>query len=161
MQTHSSMRMGGNLKRFPYGVLAVLALALPVPAFALDAATAIKVTPLLKTAESWNGAPLAYPQGQAEITGITVEIAPGGETGWHLHPVPSFGFMLEGTLEVTLSDGRVKRLHAGDALAEVVDTAHNGRNAGDGPVRLVVFYAGAKGTPLTVAQPAADAHGHD
>jgi hypothetical protein len=43
----------------------------------------------------------------------------------------------------------VKRLEAGDALAEVVNTTHNGRNVGDVPVRLVVFYAGAAGQGLT------------
>jgi quercetin dioxygenase-like cupin family protein len=119
-------------------------------ALALDEAPAIKVTPLIKTTTSWNGKPIAYPQGQAEISGMVIEIAPGGETGWHAHPVPSFGMMLEGTLEVTLKDGKKKRLTAGEGLVEVVDTQHNGRNVGKGPVRLVVFYAGAVGVPLTV-----------
>lgn len=59
-------------------------------------------------------------------------------------------------LEVTLQDGRSKRLHTGEALAEVVDTAHNGRNVGDGPLRLVVFYAGAAGHPLTVKEARAE-----
>ncbi len=39
---------------------------------------------VLKTSQSWDGALLNYPQGQAEITGVRIEIAPGGETGWHL-----------------------------------------------------------------------------
>ena len=38
----------------------------------------------------------------------------------------------------------------GQALVEVIDTLHNGRNVGKGTVRLVVFYAGAVGVPLTV-----------
>ena len=80
---------------------------------------------------------------------LLIEIAPGGETGWHLHPVPSFGMVLEGELEVSLKDGQRKRLKAGDALAEVVNTAHNGRNIGNAPVKLVVFYAGSKGQPLS------------
>jgi quercetin dioxygenase-like cupin family protein len=88
--------------------------------------------------------------GQAEITGLLLEIAPGGETGWHKHPVPSFGMVLEGTLEVTLKDGKTRRVNAGEAIAEVVDTWHNGRNVGDTPLKLVVFYAGAADTPLTV-----------
>ncbi|MDD5329254.1 MAG: cupin domain-containing protein [Sulfuricella sp.] len=131
-----------------------LALYLPLAALALDNTPAVTVTPLLKTTASWNGKPIVYPVGQAEVTGLLVEIAPGGETGWHEHPVPSFAFMLEGVLEITLKNGEVKRLHAGDALAEVVDTLHNGRNVGDRPVRIVVFYAGAVGKPLTVAHPA-------
>ena len=134
-------------------VWAVFFLCLPHAAFALDASAAVKVVPLLKTGESWNGAPIVYPDGKAEITALSVEIAPGGETGWHRHGVPSFGILLEGTLEVTLRDGRVRRIEAGEALAEVIDTPHNGRNVGLTPVRLVVFYAGAVGLPLTSKEP--------
>jgi hypothetical protein len=43
--------------------------------------------------------------------------------------------MLEGTLDLTLDDGRVKRLKAGEALAEVVNRSHNGRNVGSSPVK--------------------------
>ncbi|MGQ0526052.1 MAG: cupin domain-containing protein [Betaproteobacteria bacterium] len=129
---------------------AVLTLAVSPGAHALDATPAIKVMPLLRATTSWNGAPIAYPQGQAEISGMVIEIAPGAETGWHAHPVPSFGMVLEGTLEVTLKDGQTKRVGPGQGLVEVVGTVHNGRNIGTVPVRLVVFYAGAIGMALTV-----------
>ncbi len=118
-------------------------------AAALDPTATVAVTPLLKTTTSWNGQSLTYPPGPAEITGLHLEIAPGGETGWHQHNVPSFAVMLEGTLEVTLKDGQVKRLQAGDALAEVVNTPHNGRNVGTTSVKLVVFYTGTAGQALT------------
>ncbi|BFM40817.1 cupin domain-containing protein [Synechocystis sp. LKSZ1] len=119
---------------------------------AIEPTSSVKVTPVLKTETSWDGQPIVYPPGQAEITGLIVEIAPGAETGWHLHPVPSFGLMLAGELTVTLRDGQVKILKAGDALAEVVNVAHNGRNLGTVPVKLIVFYAGAVGQPLTIEQ---------
>jgi len=125
----------------------------PLGAFALEETAAVKVTPLLKTEKSWDGKAIAYPAGNAEITGLMVEIAPGGETGWHLHPVPSFGVILEGTLEVTLKDGLARRFQTGDAIAEVMDTLHNGRNVGAMPVRIVVFYAGATGKPATIKEP--------
>ena len=85
---------------------------------------------------------------------MVIEIALGGETGWHLHPVPSFGMVLEGELEVQLKNGDVKRLKPGEALAEVVNTLHNGRNVGSVPVKLVVFYAGAVGQKLTIKEEA-------
>ncbi|MBF7731692.1 cupin domain-containing protein [Pseudomonas sp. N040] len=132
----------------------VLALAVQPAAFALEQSAAVKVATQLKTATSWDGQPLAYPSGQAEVTGMLIEIAPGGETGWHLHPVPSFGMLLEGELEVRLKNGAVNRLKAGDMLAEVVNTLHNGRNVGAVPVKIVVFYAGAAGQPLTEKEPA-------
>lgn len=134
-------------------IWAACLLCLPLGAHALEETAAVKVTPLLKTEKSWDGKALAYPEGKAEITGIMVEIAPGAETGWHLHPVPSFGVILEGTLEVSLKDGRAKRFQPGDAIAEVVDTLHNGRNVGATPVKIMVFYAGASGKPLTVKEP--------
>ncbi len=131
-------------------LLLALAWTLPFCAAALDSSADVKVTPILKTTTSWNGAPISYPAGQAEITGLLLEIAPGGETGWHKHPVPSFGMVLEGTLEVTLKDGKTRRVNAGEAIAEVVDTWHNGRNVGSTPLKLVVFYAGAAGVGLTI-----------
>lgn len=134
-------------------LLCLLSLCLPLAAHALEATSTVSVKPLLKTSTSWDGKPLVWPAGQAEVTGIIVEIAPGASTGWHLHPVPSFGVMLQGTLEVKLQDGRSKRLQTGDALAEVVNTLHNGTNVGTDVVRIAVFYAGAVGTSLTEAHP--------
>lgn len=130
--------------------LLALGLLFQSSAQALEPSASVKTTTLMKTSSSWDGTPIAYPSGQAEITGLLVEIAPGGETGWHQHPVPSFGMLLEGELDVRLKDSSVKRLKAGDTLAEVVNTLHNGRNAGTTPLKLVVFYVGAVGQPLSV-----------
>lgn len=127
-----------------------LCLVVPLPLRALDPGLGVKARPLVKTSESWDGTPLVYPKGEAEITGMLIEIMPGAETGWHLHPVPSFGMILEGQLTVSLKDGRTKELKAGDVIVEVVNTLHNGRNTGASVVKLVVFYAGEKGGKLTV-----------
>ncbi|HEX7116021.1 MAG TPA: cupin domain-containing protein [Steroidobacter sp.] len=132
--------------------LAALVLLLPSLSQAIEPSEKVKVTALLKTTTTWDGAPLSYPEGQAELTGLVIVVQPGGETGWHEHPVPSFGLVLEGTLEVTLKDGKVKRIEAGEAVAEVVGTVHNSRAIGDKPVKLVVFYAGAAGTPVTISR---------
>lgn len=131
---------------------AALALAWAHSAQALEPAAALAVTTILRAETSWDGKPIVYPEGRAEITGMVVEIAPGGETGWHLHPVPSFGMLLEGELEVRLRTGESRRIRAGEALAEVTNTLHNGRNVGAVPVRIVVFYAGAVGQKLSVKE---------
>ncbi len=133
--------------------LTIIGALLPFGAGAIEPSQAVKVTPLLKATQTWNGAPIKYPAGQAEITGLMIEIAPGGETHWHEHPVPSFGVVLEGTLEVSLTDGRKKLVKPGEALAEVIATAHNGRNIGKTPLKLIVFYAGAADKPLAVQRP--------
>jgi quercetin dioxygenase-like cupin family protein len=134
-------------------LICVAAALLPFGTQAIESTQTVKVTQLLKTTQTWNGVPIKYPQGQAEVTSLMVEIAPGGETNWHEHPVPSFGVLLEGSLEVSLADGKKKLLKSGEALAEVIATAHNGRNVGKTPVKLIVFYAGAVDKELTVQRP--------
>ena len=134
-------------------LICMAAALLPFAANAIEPSATVKVTPLLKTKQSWNGAPIKYPEGQAEISALMIEIAPGGETNWHEHPVPSFGMLLEGTLEISLPDGKKKLMKAGEALAEVIATPHNGRNVGTTPVKLIVFYAGAVDKQLTVPRP--------
>jgi quercetin dioxygenase-like cupin family protein len=81
---------------------------------------------------------------------MTVNIAPGAETGWHSHPIPVYAYVVEGTLEVELEGGQIITYRSGDAIIEVVNTLHNGRNRGSEEVRLVVFYTGAEGTPSVV-----------
>jgi quercetin dioxygenase-like cupin family protein len=130
----------------------ILVLVFQSKAFSLEQTTSVNVSTVLKVESSWDGKPIVYPKGKPEITGMLVEIAPGGETGWHFHPVPSFGMVLEGELEVQLKNGVVKRLKPGEALAEVVNTLHNGRNVGLVPVKILVFYAGAVGQKLTVKE---------
>jgi quercetin dioxygenase-like cupin family protein len=143
-------------KRF-FVAMILCILLMPVVASGIEPTTDVKVTPLLKASTSWNGDQIIYPRGKAEITGLLVEVAPGKETGWHSHTVPSFAYMLEGVLEVQLKDGRTKRIKAGDALAEVINTWHNGRNVGNVPVKIVVFYTGIAGTAVSIKAPASAA----
>ena len=124
--------------------------------FAIEATDDVKVTPLLKTQESWDGAAISYPAGDAEVTMVEVEVAPGGETGWHLHPVASFGVVLQGELEVELKTGETLNLKAGDAAAETVNVLHNGRNTGKVPVKMVVFYTGNSESTLTIREDATE-----
>jgi quercetin dioxygenase-like cupin family protein len=139
------------MKFFIY-IYFLLLLFIPTHSHSIEQSDAIKITPVLKTQTSWDGKDIVYPQGKAEVTGMIVEIAPGGETGWHSHPVPSFGMVLEGELEVHFKNGDVKHLKAGESAAEVVNTLHNGRNPGKVPVKLVVFYAGTVDQKLTVKE---------
>lgn len=130
-----------------------MALCCPLAAFALDENPAVKVTSLLKTTTSWDGKPIVYPKGQGEVTALIVEIAPEGETGWHEHPVPAFGYILEGELELKLATGQVKILHSGDVVPESVDVLHNGRNIGEEPVKILAFFMGEVGSKLSIAHP--------
>lgn len=104
---------------------------------------------VMKTSTSWDGKPIIYPSGASEISVLSIEIASGQETGWHSHPVPSFAYVLAGTLEVTEATGKSKIVRTGEMLAEVVNTSHNGRAIGGAPVKLIVLYAGAAGHALS------------
>lgn len=76
---------------------------------------------------------------------MTVNLMPGAETGWHKHPVPVYAYVVSGHLSVELEDGKQCSFDTGDAIVEVVDTWHNGRNNGKTPVSLAVFYLGVEG----------------
>ena len=111
------------------------------------------VTPILQASQTIMGQPIAYPAGTAEVTAAIVTIPPGGETGWHLHAVPLFGYMLEGELTVDYGDKGTRSYAVGDALVEATDWPHNGMNKGAVPVRILTVYAGAKG--IANAEPTA------
>ncbi len=117
-------------------------------------------TQILQTKTTWNGTGFEYPDEESpEITALRIEFAPGSETAWHRHPVPSLAYIISGELEVTLKENsETKILRKGDAFAEVIDTWHSGKNTGKEPVVLVVFYIGAEGVKLTEAHPEAHAN---
>ena len=49
--------------------------------------------------------------------------------------------------------GGILHLKPYDPIVEVVDTWHYGRNEGDEPAEIIVFYAGEKGEPVTIKKP--------
>ncbi|TGD71770.1 cupin domain-containing protein [Mangrovimicrobium sediminis] len=104
---------------------------------------------LLRSGQTWEGMPLTYPPGQAEITSVRLTLEPGQLSTFHCHPVPTFGYILAGRLEVETIDGAKIVFEPGTSTVEVMRTVHRGR-ALDGPVEVIVFYAGAEGVPTTV-----------
>lgn len=104
---------------------------------------------LLKTTQTWEGAQLVYPEGQAEVTSIKLLLPQGQVSPFHCHPVPTFGYVVKGTIEVETIDGKKTLIREGESAVEVFRTVHRGK-AVDGDVEIVVFYAGAVGVPTTV-----------
>src|SRR5262245_16277720 len=107
----------------------------------------LKLTPVLQTTTTFTGQPIRFPQGDNEITAVIAEVAPGGQVGRHLHPVPLFVYMLEGTLTIDMEKHGTHAFKAGEGFAEIVHSWHNGRNLEDKPVRFLIVFAGRKGTP--------------
>jgi hypothetical protein len=45
--------------------------------------------------------PIRYPSGApARLTAVEITLQPGEQTGWHTHPVPVFGYILDGELTI-------------------------------------------------------------
>jgi quercetin dioxygenase-like cupin family protein len=88
---------------------------------------------------------LTYPQGDLELTSELIVVPPAKETGWHMHAVPMFGYILAG--EITVDYGNKGRhvYKEGEAIIEAVNWAHNGKNTGKEDARILVLYMGVKG----------------
>jgi quercetin dioxygenase-like cupin family protein len=109
---------------------------------------------IAKTAVTGNGQQIVYPRtDRAEVTAMEVTLPPGAETGWHQHPIPVYAYVQSGELEVEIAGGLTKHFKSGDAIIEVVNTLHNGRNRGEETVRLAVFYLGVQGEPNVIKMP--------
>jgi quercetin dioxygenase-like cupin family protein len=80
-----------------------------------------------------------------EIEVMMVEIKPGGQSGRHMHPVPTLVYVMEGTLTVELDNESRHKCQAGNAVLEVINTWHNARNMGRKSLKLLVIYLGEKG----------------
>jgi quercetin dioxygenase-like cupin family protein len=111
----------------------------------------VKVTLIKKTTTAANGQKLAYAtSGNPEVTAALVEIPPGGDTGWHSHPIPVYAYVSSGALTVTLEGGEQYDFKEGEVILEVINTPHIGRTKGKMPAKLVVFYTGTEGGQNTV-----------
>jgi quercetin dioxygenase-like cupin family protein len=116
-------------------------------------AVGAKSTTLLQTSKTVIGQAFQYPQQSPEITALLVEIAPGGQTGRHLHPVPGFAYVLDGTVTVAIDGHGEKVYTAGQSFIEATNTWHNGMNRGTRPVKILAVFVGARGKPNVVRPP--------
>ena len=94
---------------------------------------------------------LVYPKkGVAQVSSAVTTLEPGQETGWQLHPVPTFVYVLSGTYTVEYEAGVTKEFPAGSSIMQAVKTNYNGINKGEETVQLLTVFMGAKGKRNTV-----------
>lgn len=138
------------MKKFLFAVC--LTLLLSGNSWALDDG-AVTVDVLAKTTSSWNGETLpSYLTGQPEVTILKISIPPHIQLPLHQHPVISAGVLLKGELTVLTKEGKTLHLKAGDPIVEVVNTWHYGINKGNEPAKILIFYAGIRGKPVTTKE---------
>jgi quercetin dioxygenase-like cupin family protein len=136
------------MKRLIYGIFLILLLSSNV--LAADA-NSVQANVLAKTSLSWDGSRLPdYPKGAPEVTILRIKIAPGGRLPLHRHPVINAGVLLNGELTVVTENNRTLHLKAGDAIVEIVNKWHYGKNEGKEMAEIIVFYAGALDLPITI-----------
>jgi quercetin dioxygenase-like cupin family protein len=80
------------------------------------------------------------------------EFVPGGQAGKHTHPGEELGYVVEGTLELSIEGQPPKTLKAGDVFFVPAGVVHDGRNTGKGKAVVLATYIVETGKP--VATPA-------
>ena len=101
---------------------------------------AYKTEVLAKSSNAWDDSPLPeYPKGTPEVAVLKITIAPGQQLPMHKHPVFT-------------EDNKTLHLKPGEALIELVNKWHYGKNEGKVPVEIVVFYASVVGEKLAISK---------
>ena len=129
------------------GVLAGIAL---LGGVAWAQAIGLNSTMLLQASKTPSGQPLEFPQLRNQFMALLVEIAPGGQVGRHMHPVPVMVYVLEGELTVEADGQQPRTYKAGQAAIEVVNTWHNGLNRAGIPLKFLAVFTGEEGKPVTI-----------
>jgi hypothetical protein len=95
------------------------------------------------------------------ITGATVELEPGGQTGKEQFRVPTFIYVLDGVLTTDYESGPVgiqgAQYHAaGQSFMDNGGWWHNHMNKSPKPVRYLMLHLGYPGRPDPVQKPEAE-----
>ena len=157
MKAISTNRPLGPLLHLVVSVVLGLSSALSAGAETFEAAPpTAQVSPairdVLSTGTTATGEQIRYLTGApARITAVEIMLQPGQQTGWHTHPGPLFGYILDGELTVDYGADGQRTFFKGDGLAEAMNAAHNGHNTGQGPLRILAVFVGMDGEPNTVA----------
>lgn len=106
---------------------------------------------LLKTTCTWDKAEYKKVKiTKPEVTVLRIIINVNEELPMHKHDLINIAYVKKGTLTVITDDKKEITLHEGEVLPELIGKYHYGKNRGNEPVELIVFYLGKKGTPLSV-----------
>ena len=106
---------------------------------------------LLKTTSTWDRAEFKKLKiKKPEVTVLKIVINVGEELPMHKHDLVNIAYVKKGTLTVITDKNEEITLHEGEVLPELIGKYHYGKNTGNEPIELIVFYIGEKGTPLSV-----------
>lgn len=118
---------------------------MPVHLTLLAAAVAAGAAPVLVAPTTVD---VPHNGGEQQVVVLERTFEVGGGSGWHTHSGIEIGHVVSGVTEMRLADGTVERYAAGETFVIPRGAVHEGVNAGDVPVRLVITYLIDKGSPL-------------
>ena len=84
-----------------------------------------------------------------EVVQVLTRIPVGVESGWHTHPGEEVGYILAGTVEVTIAGRPPQVLRAGDGFLVPPRTPHNARDLGPGTGEMLSTYLVEIGSPIS------------
>lgn len=126
-------------------VLCIIILYTAIPSYSAEKDV------ILKTTSTWDNAEYKKLKiKKPEVTVLKIVFDVGESLPMHKHDLVNVAYVKKGTLTVFTDDNKEITLHEGETLPEVIGKYHYGKNTGNEPVELIVFYIGEKGTPLSV-----------
>lgn len=144
----------------------------PAPSLALQSTPEVEPPVIIASEVLGRATPEAVPDPELALGRVT--IMPGAAIPVHRHPGTQIGAVVQGTLTYTVYTGSVEwyrarapqdrptrigpgetvAVQAGDALVEMPDSIHQGRNDGDVPVVIYVSTLFPTGAPRAIAESA-------
>lgn len=118
--------------------------------FITNQAYSVEKEVILKTTSTWDN--VAYKNikiKNPEVTVLKITIDIGESLPVHKHDLVNVAYVNKGELTVITDKNEQITLHEGESLPELIGKYHYGKNTGNIPVELIVFYFGEKGTPLS------------
>jgi quercetin dioxygenase-like cupin family protein len=83
-----------------------------------------------------------------EAIAARVEVAAGGQSGWHTHPGDEISVVNDGEVVLMVAGQPPRKVVAGEGFIIPAGTPHNAKNESAAPVKLVGVYIVEKGKPL-------------
>ncbi len=93
------------------------------------------------------------PDSAHSVEGFLVTVAPHAVVARHTHPGVEMGYVVSGTLNVSLAGQPERLIKPGDSWAFPAGAPHSLINPGDVPTRLVVTYVVENDKPLSSPAP--------
>lgn len=105
---------------------------------------------LFQTDKAWNGQKyVQYTKGTPELIVKEFVIKPHTVLGWHQHPFPSVGKILEGSITLEDASGKKSTYVTGDIFSETVNATHRGI-VGPKGVKILASYSAIKNMNISI-----------